>query len=316
MSKVLAVIMSLASGLLFGVYVSAQSNGAADSDQGQDKIYSNKEVSQHAKILTRPEPSLTNEARRKGVSGLVVLRAVFTAEGKVEQIEVVNGLPAGLTEAAIGAARQIKFEPARKDGRKVSTRIQLEYNFVQLEYKVGGNIHLSLPLMPGINTILVVNVTMPGDAVRIFGKPKDDRMEQLDASKLSAWLVDDHKESKFRVLTFKKLDRFSEMRLAFLDERLVMIDLHVKSDIEFPTENLGIYGIEFLPTAENSLDRLNNPPVRQNEARKRGPYSLLGISGDSFVYVDCVPSKLGQSDGILRIRQVSRTLQNSEGARQ
>lgn len=316
MSKVLAVIMSLASGLLFGAYVSAQSIGTADSDKGQDKIYSSKEVSQHVKLLNRPEPSLTNEARRKGVSGVVVLRAVFTADGKVEQIKVVNGLPAGLTEAAIGAARQIKFEPARKDGRKVSTRIQLEYNFVQLEYNVGGNMHLSLPLIPGINTALVVNVTMPGDAVRIFGKHKDDRVEQLDASKLSAWLTDNHKESKFRVLTFKKVDRFSEMRLAFLDERLVMIDLHVKSDIEFPIENLSIYGIEFLPTAENSLDRLKNSPVKQNEARKRGPYSLLGILGDSFVYVDCVPSKLGQSDAILRIRQVSRTLQNSEGAQQ
>jgi outer membrane biosynthesis protein TonB len=34
-----------------------------------------------------------------------------------------------LTEKAIAAARQIRFQPAQKDGRAVSQWITIEYNF-------------------------------------------------------------------------------------------------------------------------------------------------------------------------------------------
>jgi len=59
----------------------------------------------------------------------VVLRAIFTSSGQVSSIRAVSGLPFGLTERAIAAARQIKFSPATKDGHPVSMYIQLEYNF-------------------------------------------------------------------------------------------------------------------------------------------------------------------------------------------
>ena len=45
-----------------------------------------------------------------------MLRAVFTPGGQVTNISAVSGLPYGLTERAIAAARQIKFVPATKDG--------------------------------------------------------------------------------------------------------------------------------------------------------------------------------------------------------
>jgi len=35
----------------------------------------------------------------------------------------------GLTEVAIAAARKIKFVPAMKDGKGLSTFVKLEYNF-------------------------------------------------------------------------------------------------------------------------------------------------------------------------------------------
>jgi hypothetical protein len=44
-------------------------------------------------------------------------------------IRVASGLPYGLTEQAITAARQIKFTPAMIDGTPVSMWMQLEYNF-------------------------------------------------------------------------------------------------------------------------------------------------------------------------------------------
>ncbi|MBA2731430.1 MAG: energy transducer TonB [Acidobacteria bacterium] len=63
------------------------------------------------------------------MSGTVVLRAVFSANGMVTNITTVSGLPHGLTERAMEAAKKIKFSPATKNGRPVSQYIQIEYNF-------------------------------------------------------------------------------------------------------------------------------------------------------------------------------------------
>lgn len=92
-------------------------------------VFSWKQVTTKARVLSKPEPSYTEDARRTQVTGTVVLRAVFTAEGAVRHFLVIQGLPYGLTEAAISAARKIKFTPAAIDGRPVSMFIQLEYNF-------------------------------------------------------------------------------------------------------------------------------------------------------------------------------------------
>lgn len=97
---------------------------------GVDKLaYSGKQVTTKARILSKPEPAYTEVARSSGVTGVVVLRAVFASDGKVKYIMVVNGLPDGLTEAAMAAARRIKFVPATLEGRPVSMYFQLEYNF-------------------------------------------------------------------------------------------------------------------------------------------------------------------------------------------
>ena len=87
------------------------------------------EVDQRARLLSKPEPQYTEEARRNQVSGTVMLRAVFASSGEVIQIRALNTLPFGLTERAIAAARQIRFVPAMKSGHAVSVYMQLEYNF-------------------------------------------------------------------------------------------------------------------------------------------------------------------------------------------
>jgi TonB family protein len=94
-----------------------------------NRIFKPSEVSSKARILSRPEPQYTEEARKNQVSGTVVLRAVFSSNGQVTNIRTVSGLPNGLTERAMAAARQIRFAPAMKDGHAVSQYIQIEYNF-------------------------------------------------------------------------------------------------------------------------------------------------------------------------------------------
>lgn len=96
---------------------------------GHHRLYSGNEVEQRARLLFKPEPQYTEEARRNQITGTVVLRVVFESSGEVVQIRAVRQLPFGLTERAIAAARQIKFAPAMKSGHPVSVQMQLEYNF-------------------------------------------------------------------------------------------------------------------------------------------------------------------------------------------
>lgn len=100
----------------------------ADGDPSGSPL-SGSQVEQRARLLFKPEPQYTEEARKNGTTGTVVLRVVFASSGEVVQIRAVRTLPFGLTERAIAAARQIKFAPAMKGGHPVSVFMQLEYNF-------------------------------------------------------------------------------------------------------------------------------------------------------------------------------------------
>src|SRR6266850_5202719 len=93
------------------------------------KIFTGKDVTSKARLISKPEPQYTEDARKNQIVGTVVLKVVFASSGAVTNIRTVSGLPYGLTERAIAAARQIKFVPATKDGHQVSMWMQLEYNF-------------------------------------------------------------------------------------------------------------------------------------------------------------------------------------------
>ena len=93
------------------------------------EVYIGKDVDTRARLITKPEPQYTAQARNHKVEGTVILKVVFSASGKVTNIRVVQALPDGLTERAIEAARKIEFVPATKEGKYVSMWMQLEYNF-------------------------------------------------------------------------------------------------------------------------------------------------------------------------------------------
>ncbi len=103
--------------------------GGGGGGTDYNRVFSGKEVSTKARVISKPEPNYTEDARKNQVTGTVVLRAILTSGGQVSGIRAVSGLPHGLTERAIAAARNIKFVPATKDGRPVSMHIQLEYSF-------------------------------------------------------------------------------------------------------------------------------------------------------------------------------------------
>ncbi|MBD0373516.1 MAG: energy transducer TonB, partial [Pyrinomonadaceae bacterium] len=67
--------------------------GGGPGGDDPNKIYTTRDVSSKARILSRPEPQYTEEARKNQVTGTVVLRAVFSASGAVTNIRAVKGLP-------------------------------------------------------------------------------------------------------------------------------------------------------------------------------------------------------------------------------
>jgi TonB family protein len=109
-----------------GRRITPKSSNAAETTD----VYKTSEVDTKALITYKPQPLYSTEARKKNVSGIVVLHLILASSGEIKNITVVKGLPEGLTEEAIEAAKQIEFSPAIKDGKKVSQLVTVVYNFI------------------------------------------------------------------------------------------------------------------------------------------------------------------------------------------
>lgn len=82
------------------------------------------------RIVHRIVPRYTEEARKEKVQGLVIVRTVIDTSGKIEDVEVLQGQPHGLSEAAVEAIRQWRFEPALDpDGKPVKVYYNLTIAF-------------------------------------------------------------------------------------------------------------------------------------------------------------------------------------------
>lgn len=112
-----------------GIPVSDGPGAAAAATQDNANAFNVKEVERRPFIAMRPEPRYTEEARQNEVSGSVILKMVFAADGTITNVQVAAGLPHGLTERAIEAVKKIRFIPAVKNGKFVATWMQLEYSF-------------------------------------------------------------------------------------------------------------------------------------------------------------------------------------------
>jgi TonB family protein len=125
-----SVVVTLLMAVGFEAAAIAQDSiGAVNDEKCVGRIYEPKEVSSRPKISSKQSPGYSAEALAHNVRGRVVLKAVLCRDGKITDVQVIESLPFGMTEKAIEAARQMKFEPAEKDGHRVSEVIRLEYNF-------------------------------------------------------------------------------------------------------------------------------------------------------------------------------------------
>lgn len=82
------------------------------------------------KIIKIPKPKYpVADGGSVCITGNVRLRVEFLASGKTGKISPISELGYGATENAIEAARNIKFEPAVKDGKTVTVHKVIVINF-------------------------------------------------------------------------------------------------------------------------------------------------------------------------------------------
>jgi hypothetical protein len=94
-----------------------------------ERVYRPKECEKKAIITYKPEPPFTEKARKHKVGGDVSIRAILSSAGDVRVLYILKKLPDGLTEQAVKAAKEIKFEPATVGGKQVSVIVLLVYSF-------------------------------------------------------------------------------------------------------------------------------------------------------------------------------------------
>ncbi len=102
---------------------------AAAAEAPKKKTGSGENPTTPVDILDKPRPVYTREGRNLKIEGDVVLDVVFLASGQLQVSRLVSGLGHGLDEAAVGAAKQIRFRPAKREGQPVDfpARVRIEF---------------------------------------------------------------------------------------------------------------------------------------------------------------------------------------------
>lgn len=80
-------------------------------------------------LLHEVRADYTEDARRLGIEGEVVLEIVVRSDGSVGDVKVLNGLRGGLDRRAMDAVRQWRFAPARRYGTPVDVVVEVAVEF-------------------------------------------------------------------------------------------------------------------------------------------------------------------------------------------
>jgi TonB family protein len=99
------------------------------SSPDQRTVFGDGEVQKRARVIDSPAAIYADEARADKIRGEVRLRVVLASDGTVKNVFPIKSLSHGLTESAMEAARQIKFQPAIRNGGPASQFATFVYEF-------------------------------------------------------------------------------------------------------------------------------------------------------------------------------------------
>jgi TonB family protein len=81
------------------------------------------------RLVREVKAQYTEDARRRGIAGDVVLEVVVRRDGSVGDAHVLHGLGYGLDERAMTAVRQWRFAPAQRKGVPVDVLVEVAVEF-------------------------------------------------------------------------------------------------------------------------------------------------------------------------------------------
>lgn len=81
------------------------------------------------RLLREVKPDYTEDARRRGIEGEVILQIVVRRDGSVGDVRVLRGLGAGLDQQAANAVRRWTFAPGTRRGTPVDVVVEVDVEF-------------------------------------------------------------------------------------------------------------------------------------------------------------------------------------------
>jgi len=81
------------------------------------------------KRIAEIKPEYPAIARARQIEGDVVLQGLVGIDGTVTNVEVIKSAHAALTEAAVNAFSRFRYEPGRRNGIPVSSRVRVTVHF-------------------------------------------------------------------------------------------------------------------------------------------------------------------------------------------
>lgn len=92
--------------------------------------YDASDVDKPPKLVRQMPPKFPVDAKRKGITGLVVIRCLIGTDGKANKMEIVQSEPAGVfDESAMSTLKYWQFRPGVKEGEMVSTWVKVPFKY-------------------------------------------------------------------------------------------------------------------------------------------------------------------------------------------
>lgn len=174
---------------------------------------------------------------------------------------------------------------------------------------------------------LVLNVSTPDDAIRLFGPPaKDKDKTALDPVRPLSWLSEKYKQKVFRTLTYKKLHGFKQVQLSFHENKLVLVSMEApNAELEKewidPDDLESLFAATFKPHRRKYKSKL--PPPAEFQANEPAElqkddydywYDMIAVTENSFIVA--VADNYKYIDGIFESRDTKKRKEiNARGTR-
>ena len=126
------LVSSLAGLFIVAIPVSA-ATAPESSAASKPKVAYIQGMDKEPSIVKRVAPTYPTALRERGIQGYATVEMVIDSTGRVTAAEAVRSTRPAFAKMAVQAAKQWHFSPAEADGKKITSRVQIPFEFVMPE---------------------------------------------------------------------------------------------------------------------------------------------------------------------------------------